>query len=308
MDRTAFDDLAAEVSNWGRWGDDDERGTLNLIDAAAVQRGLAAVVDGDRVSLAMPLDLDVPRLIGQPSRTPPLRTSLLVDFSFTGDPDGPAFNDDSVTMGTQACTHWDALSHAGYGGQLYNGFPASTVTAAGGASRCGIDRVGAVVSRGVLLDVARQLGVDAVAHGRPITPDDLDATLGGTDVELAPGDIVLIRTGAMGRLRSGDRAFYEGGSCGLHPEVARWFRGRDVAAYAVDALNPDSFPPASWDWFVPIHLLCLRDLGMIQGQNWVLDELADACAADGRWTFLLSATPEPITGASGAPVAPVAIR
>ncbi len=119
---------------------------------------------------------------------------------------------------------------------------------------------------------------------------------------------MLIRTGAMSRLRAGDREFYEGGSCGLHPTVARWFHDHDLAAYAVDAQNPDSMPPASWDWFVPIHLLCLRDLGMIQGQNWMLDDLASACAEDGRCTFLLTATPEPITGASGAPVAPLAIR
>lgn len=307
MDRAAFDALAAEISNWGRWGGDDERGTLNLIDGAALRRGLDAVVDGTSFGLAIPLDLDVPTLRGQPSRQPPLRSALMVNFSFSG-PDGPAFNDDALTMGVQACTHWDALSHATYGGKLYNGHDAASVTASGGAQRCGIDRVGEVLTRGVLLDVARHLGVDAVPHGEAITAEQVEATRAASGVEVEPGDIVLVRTGAMSRLRAGDRDFYDGGSCGLHPEVARWFRDHGVAAYAVDAQNPDAMPPASWDWFVPIHLLCLRDLGMIQGQNWMLDDLAEACAADGRFTFLLSATPEPITGASGAPVAPVAVR
>ncbi len=308
MDRTEFDALAAEVSNWGRWGEQDQRGTLNLIDAEAIRRGLDAVVDGDTFSLALPLDGDIPVLKGQPSRRPPLRTSLMVNFSFTGTDDGPAFTDDALTMGVQASTHWDALSHASYDGKLYNGFDASTVSAAAGARKCGIDRVGAVTTRGVLLDVARHLGTDAIPHGEAITAEQLEATRQAAAVELAPGDIVLIRTGAMSRFRAGDREFYEGGSCGLHPEVARWFHDHEVAAYAVDAQNPDAMPPESWDWFVPIHLLCLRDMGMIQGQNWMLDDLAEAAAADGRCTFLLSATPEPIPGASGAPVAAVAVR
>lgn len=309
MTRDEFDALAAEISNWGRWGDDDQRGTLNLIDSDAIRRGLDAVVDGTSFSLALPLDLDMPILRGQPSRQPPLRSALMVGFSFTGTDDGPAFSDDALSMGVQASTHWDALSHATYGNKLYNGFDAATsITAATGATRCGIDKVGAVMSRGVLLDVAHHLGVEAVPHSEPIEAEVVEATRSAAGVEIAAGDIVLIRTGALSRFRGGDRDFYETGSCGLHPDVTRWFRDHDVAAYAIDSQNPDSFPPESWDWFVPIHLLCLRDLGMIQGQNWMLDELADACHEDGRFSFLLSATPEPISGASGAPVAPVAVR
>lgn len=298
--------IAADVSNWGRWGDDDERGTLNLVDAAAVARGAASVVDGVAFPLAIPADLDGPRLMGQPSRLPPLRTLTVHNFAWTGDPATGELNDDTVAMGLQSCTHWDALSHVGYAGRLYNGFPTSTVTAEAGATRCGIDKAGPIVTRGLLADVARAGGADCLEHGFLITPDHLDRSIG--DVRVEPGDVVLVRTGQMGRFLAGDRKVYERGSPGLAPECARWFHERDVAAYAVDSQNPDPFPPQDDSVFLPFHLLALRDMGMLQGQNWNLDRLADACAADGRITFQLSATPEPFTGASGAPVAPVAVR
>ena len=122
------------------------------------------------------------------------------------------------------------------------------------------------------------------------------------------GDVVLIRTGQMSRFLAGDRKSYEHGSPGLAPECASWFHRHDVAAYAIDSQNPDPFPPQDDSVFLPFHLLALRDMGMLQGQNWNLEPIADACAEDRRYTFLLSATPEPFTGASGAPVAPVAVR
>lgn len=300
--------IAAEVSNWGRWGDDDERGTLNLIDAAAVARGAAAVVDGRAFALAIPASLDGPKVFGQPSRVSPLRTLTVHNFAWTGDPDTGELNDDNVTMGLQSGTHWDALSHVGYSGQLYNGFPNTTVTVESGASRCGIDKVGAVVSRGVMLDVARVRGVDQLQHGDRITPDELDAATDAAGVSIEAGDIVLVRTGMLGQFMAGNRKLYEHGSPGFAPECARWLHAHDVAAYAIDGQNPDPFPPADDSVFLPFHMLILRDLGMIQGQNWRLDELAEACAADGRYTFQLCATPEPFTGASGAPVAPVAVR
>ncbi len=299
-------ELAPQVSNWGRWGDDDERGTLNLIDAAAVARGAASVESGETFALALPADLDAPRTLGMATRTPPLRTLISHNFAWTGDPETGELNDDTVAMGLQAVTHWDALSHVGYGGRLYNGFPNSTVTAEAGATRCGIDKAGPIVTRGLMADVARALDVEHLDHGFVITPDHLDAAVGDTEVE--SGDVVLVRTGLMGRFLDGDRKTYERGSPGLGPECAVWFRDHDVAAYAIDTQNPDPFPPQDDSVFLPFHLLALRDLGMLQGQNWNLEALAGACADDGRRTFLLSATPEPFTGASGAPVAPVAVR
>lgn len=301
-------ELAPQVSNWGRWGDDDERGTCNLIDAAAVARGAASIVDGAPFPLAIPADISGPKLMGQASRLPPLRTSTMLNFAFTGDPATGELNDDTVAMGLQSGTHWDALSHVGYAGKLYNGFPVESVTVEAGATRCGIDKVGPIVTRGILLDVARTQATDHLEHGHVITPGHLDDALDAAGVDLEPGDVVLVRTGQMGRFLAGDRKTYERGSPGIAPESAAWFHRHDVAAYAIDSQNPDPFPPQDESVFLPFHLLALRDMGMLQGQNWDLESLAAACADDGRHTFLLSATPEPFTGASGAPVAPVAVR
>ena len=300
--------IAPAVSNWGRWGEADERGTVNLIDPAAVRRGAAAVVDGSAIPLSVPMDAAGPRLVGQASRLPPLRTLTMHNFAWTGDPGTGELNDDTVTMGLQSCTHWDALSHVGYDGLLYNGFPNTTVTAEAGATRCGIDKVGPISTRGVLVDIARNEGVEHLEHGFVITAEHLDAARRAAGVDIEAGDVVVVRTGLMGRFLAGDRKTYEHGSAGLDPSCAEWLRSLDVAAYAIDSQNPDPFPPQDDSVFLPFHLLALRDMGLLQGQNWNLEALADACADDGRHSFQLQATPEPFTGASGAPVAPVAVR
>src|SRR3954471_11612678 len=171
-----FTELAARVSNWGRWGDADEIGTLNLIDAAARQRGAAAVKRGVAFSLALRLDQQGPQVGSIPGRINPLRTSVAINTQYMGTPDNFCCSDDIVTMGLQAATHWDALSHVSYSGQLYNGFPAASVTGEG-ASRCGIAGVESLTARGVLLDVARARGVDRLDPGYGITGEDLDAAL-----------------------------------------------------------------------------------------------------------------------------------
>ncbi len=112
------------------------------------------------------------------------------------EPEWVCFSEDVLTLATQCATHWDALAHSSYGGVIYNGYPASTISA-DGAARCGIHRLGAVVSRGVLLDVARALGRDVLEPGYPIMPADLDAACALAQVALEPGDIVLVRTGQM---------------------------------------------------------------------------------------------------------------
>ena len=147
-------ELAARVSNRGRWGEYDQRGTLNLIDAAAVQRGVAAVRQGRPFSLAVPFDAEGPQSGAIPGRDNPALVMNMVAVPITGDPAGFTTSDDRMSMGVQAATHWDALSHVGYGGELYNGHPSSVVTEAG-ASKLGIEHFGPVVSRGILLDIAR---------------------------------------------------------------------------------------------------------------------------------------------------------
>jgi kynurenine formamidase len=302
-----FLELAARVSNWGRWGDDDERGTLNLIDADAVRRGAACVRSGKTFSLALPLNSDGPQTGVIPGRDNPDHRMVAVNMAFTGDPNEFATSDDAVSMGLQAATHWDALAHVSYGGSLYNGFPASAVTEQG-ASRCGIDKAGPIVTRGVLLDVARARGVDRVEGAHAIGRDDLEAARELAGVDIAAGDVVLIRTGQIQVFLGGDKDGFGHPSPGPGIDAVPWFRDHDIAAVATDNLTFEVFPCERQDLFLPVHLLDLRDIGLTQGQNWDLEALAADCADDGVYTFLLEASPQPFTGATGSPVNPVATK
>ena len=302
-------ELAASVSNWGRWGDDDELGTLNLIDDAAVARGLAAARTGTRFSLAIRLDADGPQLGTIPGRINPLHTMVAINMAYTGDTDDCCFSDDTITMGLQACTHWDALAHVSYGGKLYNGFPAGSVTAERGASRCGIHRVTNIVSRAILLDLARALGHDVLPPRHPISEADLDAAVALAGVEPVPGDVLLLRTGQMTYLKARDREGYLlGDQPGLTTRTIPWFRRHDVAAVAIDTLAMEVHPGEDPAVLFPVHAIQLRDVGLMQGQNFDLEALAAHCAADGVYEMLLVANPEPVTGGTGAPVNPVAVK
>jgi kynurenine formamidase len=305
----AFHELAARVSNWGRWGDADELGTLNLLDGDAVRRGVACVRTGHRFSLAVRLDQHSPQIGSIPGRINPLRTMIALNTPLTGEADGFCTSDDVVTMGVQAGTHWDALSHVSYSGFLYNGFPADTVTVESGAARCGIDKVRSVVGRAVLLDVARAVGVDRLAGGHAITAEELDAALDLASTAVGAGDIVLVRTGNMQLYKARNRQAYAGGEQpGLSMQTVPWLRERDVAAVATDTIALEVFPGEDERLLLPVHLLHLRDMGLTQGQNFDLEALADDCAADGRYEMLLEASPLPFVGGLGSPVNPVAVK
>jgi kynurenine formamidase len=305
-----FAEIADRVRNWGRWGPEDEIGTLNLVDDAARRRAAESVRSGKAFALGLPLSEAEGIQAGFiKGRTNPERTMIQINEALSADPDWVCSSEDVVTLALQCATHWDALAHVSYGGHLYNGYPASSVDEAG-AARCGIHRLGTVVSRGVLLDVARALSVDVLDPGYAITPDDLTAacTLAGTEPE--PGDIMLVRTGQMIHLEPSRRDLiaYTWPTPGLTIETAEWFHQRDVAAVATDTLPFEVFPCQYDDLYLPVHLLHLVEMGMTQGQNWVLDRLAADCAADGQYTFLLDATPLPFTNGLGSPLNPVAVK
>lgn len=299
--------LAAKVSNTGRWGPDDQRGTLNLIDAAAVMRGAAAVRQGRPFSLAIPFDEDGPQTGAVPGRENPRRTMLAVNTPYTGDPADFCTSDDAVSMGVQAATHWDALAHVSYEGRMYNDVEASVVDERG-AGRLGIESYGPVVSRGILADVARVHGVDHFDDGHAVTGDDLDAAMVQAGVTPEPGDILLVRTGQMHFLRQGDRARFSHPSPGLSTRSVEWLRDHDIAAVATDTLVFEVWPCEDPAVLLPVHLLHLVDMGLPQGQLWALDDLAADCAADGQHDFLLCATPLPLTRSVGGPVAPTAVK
>lgn len=305
-----FTSLAAELRQWGRWGDDDRIGTLNLIDGAARRRAAACVHDGRALSLAMRFDQQSPQVGSIPGRLNPLRTMLAINAPYSAlGAEGFCASDDVVTMGLQASTHWDALAHVSYGGVCWNGVPASSITAEAGSRELGIHRVRTLTSRGVLLDVARARGVERLDPGAGVTAEDLDAALDLAGVALEPGDVVLVRTGQARLLRDRRRSEYTTGpQPGLTSSCPGWFRRHDVAAAATDTLAFEVFPGEDADVLFPVHLLDLVELGLLQGQNFDLEELAEDCAADGRYAFLLDASPIPFTGAAGAPVNPIAVK
>lgn len=299
--------LAARVSNRGRWGPDDRRGTLNLLDEAAVRRGVAAARQGRVFSLAVPFGPDGPQTGAIPGRDNPSREMIGVNQAYTGDRDGFCTSDDRLTMGVQAATHFDALAHVGYSGELYNGVPDSVVTDAG-AAELGIDEFGPVAGRGVLLDVARLHGVDHFDDNHPVTGDDLDGAASAAGVTIEPGDIVMVRTGQMHFLRIGEKDRYRTTSPGLSTRSIEWFADHDVAAVATDTLVLECFPCEDPAVLLPVHMIHLRDMGLAQGQIWNLDDLAGDCAADGQHDMLLTATPIPLVGGLGGMVAPTAVK
>ncbi|MGV9244380.1 cyclase family protein [Streptomyces sp. NPDC003710] len=301
-----FRDIAKRVNNWGRWGGDDEIGTLNLITGEVVREAAASVRSGLRVPLALPLRQDGVQTGVIPGRVNPLHVMVQINQEVFG-PGTVACSDDAVTMGLQAGTHWDALSHVSHSGRLYNGRPAGSITPHGGAAFAGIDKPRHIVSRGVLLDVPRALGRERLDGGHAVTPEDLEAAEEFAGTRVRAGDIVLVRTGQIRTYLAGDRHAYAYPSPGLSVRTPEWFHARDVAAVANDTLTFEVFPPEIEDLWLPVHALDLVEMGMPQGQNWNLEELSTACGETGRFTFLLSATPEPFTGGTGAPVAPVAI-
>jgi len=305
-----FAEVAARVRNWGRWGPEDQIGTLNLIDDAARLRGVQAVRSGKSFALGLPLsEVEGIQAGFIKGRVNPNRTMIQINEPLSEDPDWVCASEDVVTLALQCATHWDGLAHVSYGGVIYNGFPASSIDAEG-AARCGIHLLQSVIGRGVLLDVARAHSLDFLEPGYAITPDDLTAACALGGVQMESGDIVLVRTGQMVHLAPEQRDLiaFTWPTPGLTIETAEWFHDHDVAAVATDTLPFEVFPCQYDDLYLPVHLLHLVEMGMTQGQNWVLDPLAADCAEDGQYTFLLDATPLPFTNGLGSPLNPVALK
>ena len=300
--------LARKVSNWGRWGTEDERGTINFITPDMVRRAAACVRRGAIFSLGLPFDADGPQ-IGQGGRVNPLHLMTATEGRLGADPAGPRYSDDVIVMPLQCATQWDSLAHVHYGGQLYNGFPASTLTAAG-AARDGIDKVGAgIVSRGVLLDVARAQGVERLRPGQVITPADLEAAERTQGGRAGTGDVLLVRTGHLAVFKvEGDRVGYMRQAPGLGIACVPWLHAREVAAVATDTNAVEVLPFEDPAVPLPVHQLCIRDMGLTLGEMFDLDALAAYCATDGVWECLFTAPPLKVTGGVGSPLNPLAVK
>lgn len=320
----AFKRLGAELSNWGRWGEHDEIGTVNLITPAVRRAAAALVRTGTLFDLGMPFDANGPQ-VGT-GRSNPVHAMTLLPSDGALFDDGLIISDDMVTMPLQCATQWDGLAHAGYDGLLYNGVPAAAITASRGATRLGLDQiVPRLIGRGVLLDIARLKGVDRLAPNEAVTADDLEAAARAQGVTVRAGDVVLFRTGWYRHFLEGDFARYVGWeSAGLDLSTCRWLHEHDVAAVAGDvfaievAAAAGATRPAALEGTVvegkeegtslPVHMVLIRDMGMTLGEMFNLEDLADHCAGDGTWEFLFSGIGLKITGSVGSPLTPVVLK
>ena len=313
-------DLGEKVKNWGRWGDDDEVGTINFITDQVVKDAMKCVKSGKRLSLAFPLQQQGGLQLGSmPGRINPLRTMIQLNTPVIGDPTQFCTSDDVVTMGLQAGTHWDGLCHASWNGKIYGNRDASTITY-DGASVCGIEKISSLTSRGVLLDIASLYEVDELPGGHAISYEDCLNAEKIQGVEVRSGDVLLLRTGMMAKAKRGDVISYGSGTAmegspmpgfpGVGLGAVEFFFEREIAAVATDTITFEVMPwdPSVPGAILPIHCINLVMMGLTQGQNWDLEDLAADCQADGQWDFLLEASPQPFVGGIGSPVNPVAIK
>ena len=314
LDAQTVREWGRRYSNWGRWGKDDERGTLNFITPARVLEACALPRSGRVISCALPFDQKGPQT-GLAGRHNPIHLMLAdggdalagaQDFL----PGGFNYADDAVLMPLQCGTQWDALSHVFYDGRMYNDRDVKLVTSQGARANA-IERIAdGVVGRGVLLDLPGFLRRPWLDDGTRILPEDLDACAEAFGVAIGSGDVLLVRTGMMTRCleQKSWQGYCAGPAPGLSIHCARWLFEREIAAVATDTWGVEVRPNETPDCFQPLHMISLRNTGLLLGEIFFLDALSRACAEDGRYEFLFTAPPLPITGAVGSPINPLAIK
>ncbi|WP_335988338.1 cyclase family protein [Glycomyces sp. MUSA5-2] len=301
--------LGEELSNWGRWGDDDEIGTLNFITPAKRVAAAALVRTGKRFDLGMPFGKEGP---AAPSsfRSNPQHVMTVLPSDTAGAPDGMIGSDDLVVMSLQAATQWDGLAHMGYDGSFYNNVPAGAVNNFTGAARNSFDKAaGRLITRGVLLDIAALKGVDRLPDSYAVTAADLLAAEQRQGVRVESGDVLCVRTGWHRWFLEGDREHYMSESeAGLGLDTLRWLHEREAAAVALDNWAVEVYPSPIEGAYAPFHQVAIRDLGLTLGEMFDFEELAADCAEDGVWEFHLCAPGLKVTGSVGTPITPIALK
>jgi kynurenine formamidase len=308
---------AKRFKNWGRWGKDDEIGTLNFTSASDIVAAARLVRKGKVISLALNFDERGPQ--GGKTKYPALgRFNPIHVMTRTGtdaysgvlDHRKIRGTDDLVIMGLQSGTQWDGLGHILYYDNMWNGYDCRNVTS-GGAQKGGIEKTREkMVGRGVLLDVARALGKKWLPDGFAITNEILDHTEEKMGVRVRRGDYVMVRTGHIERcLQSKTWDGYPGGDApGFAFETVEWLHKKEIAGVATDTWGAEVRPNESEDTNQPWHWITIPIMGLTVGEIFDFAALAKDCAEDGRYEFMFVAPALPITGAVGSPVNPLAIK
>lgn len=313
--RNAIRELETTLSNWGRWGKEDEAGTVNYVTAEMVIRAASLVRKGKAFSLSIPFDASGPQIWNRGGRFNPIHLMLrsgsdLISSKVSNIP-VREFADDIIIMPLQSATQWDGLSHGfDLDAKMYNGYDASLVDSFG-AKRNGIQNYkNKIMGRGVLLDIARFKKMDWLEPGYGITPEDLDQCAAKENVAVGEGDFVLIRTGQLADFKTrGNWGDYVGGSApGLTIETLAWIHAKKIASIATDTWGVEVRPNQIEDLSQPWHKVAIPSIGLLVGEIFDLEELAHDCANDNVYEFEFIAPVIPFTNAVGSPANPIAIK
>ncbi len=311
----AIAEASKKLSNWGRWGESDQIGTLNFVTPVQVAAAAKLVKKGKVFGMGIPLDGRGPQTAtGFGGRWNPILTMLATGTDCISERQGfgslGGYADDAIYMPVQAATHWDSLGHVFYQKKTYNGHDAGLVDSRG-CSILGIEHTrDRMVGRGVLLDVARFKGIDALDDGYGISNDELDAVAGKQGVTIREGDFVIVRTGQMERcLKANAWGGYAGGNApGVKFENCYWAHRHSIAAICSDTWGVEVRPNETSETQQPWHLVVIPAMGLTMGEMFFVKELAEDCAADGIYEFMFAGPPLVITHGTGSPINPLAIK
>lgn len=301
-----FDELFQRVSNWGRWGPDDERGTLNYLTAERVRASAALVRSGRTVSLSLPINT-----VAGPDNPHPSVHYMVKTHDVRPEHGEPRFAGDYLGSEVHGdCrTHVDALCHVAYKGKLYNGKSPDTVTSRGPTLMDITAYVHGIVGRGVLLDIPRFRGVKWLEPGEAVTADELEAAEKFEGVRLGEGDIFLFRTGHHRRrldLGSWNNGCDGEGQAGLHVNAMVLFHERKVAAFLPDG-DGETVPSNVEGVPYPVHALQIAAMGMACADSLQFEELVKVCEEENRRTFMVVAAPLRLPRGTGSLFNPIAI-
>ena len=304
----AFLSLSAQAQGWSppapearcpsKWGAADERGAANLVTAQSVLAASRLIRTGEVIELGRVLAMDMP-LFGT--------RRFDVHTKRTGGPAGSnkRYTNEELVISEigQVGTQFDMFSHQSIDNRHYNCFVTDEITTRNGFTKLGVEKIGSIYTRGVLIDVAAAKGVDMLDAGYEITVDDLQAALKRQGVSLRRGDAVLIHTG-WGKLWGVDNAKYNAGCPGIGVAAAEWLAKQDPILFGADNFPVEVAPNPDKNVSLPIHQLALSVYGIFLLENMKLDELA----AKKTYEFAFVVQPLKIKGGTGSTVAPIAIR
>jgi putative cyclase len=285
------DQMMKELSNWGRWGKQDELGALHLITQAKRQQAIALAKTGTVVSLMRPIVITEKsaaiKADGRPDGSPFFEARYR---TFPEDSFFAGFNSDvqEFAMHGALLTHLDGLCHDSYGGQHYNGFPLQgTTDPVKGCGKLGIQALKeGIVTRGVLIDFPRLKGVASLPRGTRLRAEDVVAWEKQTGLKISSGDAIFLYTGRKPGM--------EETGVGYDLSIARLLKQRDVAVVSSDGANAD-------------HQLTLAALGVYLIDSTELAQAAETAARLKRWEFMLVVSPLPVPGGTGSVVNPLAM-